>query len=162
MSITLDPVQSEHDSFLFNLYAGTREAELSQTQWDADQKQAFLKFQFEAQQLDYRNRFADSEHRIILSAGQAVGRLYVSRGEEEIRILDITVLSESRGAGIGTSLLQDLQAEAVAAEKPLRIYVENTSRSRTLFDRLGFATVEDNGLLSLLEWRRHSDEPKSQ
>ena len=82
-----------------------------------------------------------------------VGRLYVDRREREIRILDITLLPEYRGAGLGTPLIQELLTEAEAAGKTLTIYVEFFGRSRRLFERLGFTPIEGDGYNALMAWR---------
>ena len=81
-----------------------------------------------------------------------MGRLYVARWEKEIRIVDITVLPEFRGSGIGTELLRDLQDEARTAGKSLTIHVERFNRALELYQRLGFKQVEDKGVYLLLEW----------
>lgn len=59
---------------------------------------------------------------MIVSDRQSVGRLYVSRWPEEIRVVDIALLPDFCNRGIGTTLLQRLQAEAQASGKPLRIH----------------------------------------
>jgi ribosomal protein S18 acetylase RimI-like enzyme len=90
---------------------------------------------------------------MILAEGQSVGRLYVDRRETEIRILDVTLLPESRGRGIGTLVIQELMKEAAQANKSMSIYVESFNRSLGLFQRLGFVKTEENGALWLMEWR---------
>ena len=52
----------------------------------------------------------------------------VARWADEIRIVDIALLPEYRGAGIGTPLLGELEDEAAAAGKPLSIHVERLNR----------------------------------
>ena len=69
---------------------------------------------------------------MIVSDRQSVGRLYVSRWPEEIRVVDIALLPDFCNRGIGTTLLQRLQAEAQASGKPLRIHVELQRRIEAL------------------------------
>ena len=83
--------------------------------------------------------------------GEPAGRLYVHRGPSEIRIVDIALLPEHRGGGIGTSLLEELSAEADAAGKSLTIHVERMNPALRLYDRLGFSVAEDKGVYLLLE-----------
>ena len=151
--VTLRPVRQEDEGFLFEVYASTRAEEMSRTGWDDAGKQAFLQLQFAAQQQYYRSRFADGDHRIIVKDGQPVGRSYVARTDEEIRILDLTLLPQHRNAGIGTNLLKDLMADAESSGRPIRIYVESFNPSLKLFERLGFSSVETSGLHQLMEWR---------
>lgn len=72
--------------------------------------------------------------------------LYVSRWSEEIRIVDIALLPDSCNRGIGTALLRQLQAEAQASGKPLRIHVERFNPALPLYERLGFRQIEDKGV----------------
>src|SRR5262249_56638924 len=152
-SVTLRPVGPDDEAFLLDVYANSRLDELAPLGWDAAQQQAFLTMQFAAQQYHYQSQFPEGEHYIILSQDRPLGRLYVARRDQEIRILDLTLLPEHRNAGIGTALLTDLLAEAVHMGKPMRIYVEHFNRSLRLFERLGFAKIDDSGMHALLEWR---------
>ncbi len=155
-AITLSPARAEDEEFLRAVYASTRAAELAVVPWTETQRAAFINMQYDAQQHDYRGRFPDAAHNVVLLAGRPVGRLLVARTAEEIRILDLTILPEHRNAGIGTTLLHDLQTEAQAARKPARIYVESFNPSLGLFERLGFAKVAERGAHYLLEWRAGS------
>src|SRR5437773_3010769 len=151
MSITLRDVTPEDDAFLREVYASTRAAEVEMVPWSEEQKAAFLKFQFEAQDSHYRTQFATADFQIIMNAGAPVGRFYVLRKTDEIRILDITILPESRSQGIGTSLIGQLLDEA--AERAVTIWVENFNPSQSLFRRLGFSVVQEDGFNQLLELR---------
>ncbi|MEK6409226.1 MAG: GNAT family N-acetyltransferase [Acidobacteriota bacterium] len=154
ISITQRPVRPDDEGFLFEVYASTRAEEMSQVPWDASQRDSFLKMQFASQQQDYQRRFPDGDHRVILVDEGPIGRLYVARSKHEIRILDIAILPEQRGKGIGTQLITNLLEEAARAQKPLRIYVEQTNPSLRLFERLGFSRAEDIGSHFLMEWPR--------
>jgi ribosomal protein S18 acetylase RimI-like enzyme len=156
VDITLRPALPQDRAFLFQVYAGTREAELAQTGWTAEQRQAFLEMQFTAQQTDYTARFPDAEHTIILVDGNPVGRIWVGRWEDEIRLLDIALLPWRRNAGTGTVLLKRLQREAEEAGKPLRhsVYKMNEAALR-FYERLGFTVIEDFETYVLMEWLPH-------
>lgn len=153
---TLRPVQEEDESLLLAIYSSARADEMALLPWDAAQKQAFLQMQFSAQQKHYRAYFPDARHEMILAEGQPVGRLYVDHRATEIRILDITLLTEARGRGIGTQTLLDLMKEAEHESKSCSIYVESFNRSLGLFQRLGFVKIEEGGASWLMEWRAGS------
>ncbi len=119
--------------------------------WDEPTKRAFLTQQFEAQDHHYKTHYHDTTYSVILApGGQPAGRLYVARWEDEIRIVDIALLPEFRGCGIGTALLEDLIAEADAAGKPLSIHVEMNNPARSLYDRLGFEEAGEFGVYVLM------------
>lgn len=149
----LRPVTPEDEQFLYTVYATTRAQEMTYVPWDEAQKEAFLRMQFNAQQTHYRAENPDATHDIILLDSQPVGRLYVARDKDEIRILDVTILPEYRSRGLGTPLIRDLLEEAAREGKSLSIYVESYNPSRNLFERLGFAKVSDDGVNCLMEWR---------
>jgi ribosomal protein S18 acetylase RimI-like enzyme len=67
--------------------------------------------------------------------------------------MDITLLPEHRGSGLGTALLRELMAEGEAAGKPVTIHVEVYNPAMRLYQRLGFRQIADRGVYHLLEWR---------
>jgi GNAT superfamily N-acetyltransferase len=152
-SITLRPVRPDDERFLMEVYAATRTDELNLTNWSQRERQTFIEMQFAAQQQYYRSRFPEAEHSIILLNDLRAGRLYVARTEEEIRILDIAMAAEYRNAGIGSSILKGLMAEAEKSERPVRIYVERFNPSLRLFERLGFSSIENTPSHFLMQWR---------
>jgi ribosomal protein S18 acetylase RimI-like enzyme len=143
--------------FLEAVYASTRAEELAQTDWSAEQKAAFCRQQFLAQDAHYRQHYPTAEFSVIEVGGERVGRLYVARWEKEIRIMDIAVLPEFRRKGMGTKFLRELQEEAKAAGKALSIHVEKFNRALGLYERLGFTRKEDREVYWLLEWRGEGD-----
>ncbi len=151
--LELRPVSAADDDFLYRVYASSRLDELNLLPWDEAAKQSFLQMQFAAQQTHYQGYFPNASHDVILAGSLPVGRLYVDRRETEIRILDITLLAEARGQGIGSHVLQSLMKEAQAANKTLSIYVERSSPSLTWFQRRGFVKAGENGFSDLMEWR---------
>ena len=151
-SVAYRPVGPADGVFLLELYAGTRADEMAMVPWTDEQQQAFVKMQYTAQQAHYREKFPTASHEIILADGSAVGHRYVARLEQEIRIVDITVMASERNRGIGTLLLRELLDEGKGAGKVVTIYVENFNPSLLLFERLGFRQVEEHGVHLLMEW----------
>jgi ribosomal protein S18 acetylase RimI-like enzyme len=133
------------------VYASTRAEELAVVDWDDAQKETFLRAQFDAQDAWYREAYAQANFDVILADGEPAGRLYVHRGPTEIRIVDIALVPEHRGGGIGTSLVEELAAEADAAGKSLTIHVERMNPALRLYARLGFSVAEDKGVYLFLE-----------
>jgi len=153
-SITLRKVKTLDQALLFRIYSATRHDEMAVVPWDDEQKHQFLTMQFNAQQNDYLNRFPDAEHSIIVADGQDVGRVWIDRRDDEIRLLDIAVLPNHRNAGIGQIMLKRLQTEAGLTGAALRhsVYTTNDAALR-LYERLGFVVVEDFDTHVLMEWQ---------
>ena len=145
-------MRAADDAFLARVYASSRAEELAITGWSEELKADFCRRQFDAQSAYYAANYKGASFQIIERDGWPAGRLYVARWEKEIRIVDITLLPEFRGSGIGTKLLRDLQKEARAAGKSLTIHVERFNRALELYQRLGFREIDDKGVYLLMEW----------
>lgn len=139
-------VQPGDDAFLLQVYAASRADEMALVDWDDAQKQAFLRMQFEAQHAAYHERFPDAEYSIILYKERPVGRFWIGRTPEQIRLLDIAILTEFQNQGVGAALLKSLVAESEAAGTPLRhmVFKMNTAALR-FYERFGFSPIEDVG-----------------
>jgi ribosomal protein S18 acetylase RimI-like enzyme len=148
--VELRPAEPGDEELLFRVYASTRTDELAAVPWDDEQKEAFLRMQFDAQHAWYREHYAGASFDVIVAEGKPAGRLYVNRGRREIRIVDIALLPEYRGNGIGTSLLRDLLAEADGAGKRVTIHVERLNPALRLYEHLGFSVAEDKGVYLFL------------
>ena len=75
--------------------------------------------QFTAQHQYYQEHYIGADFQVILADGHPAGRLYVARWPDEIRIVDIALITAYRNAGIGAALLKDLLAEGARAGKPV-------------------------------------------
>jgi GNAT superfamily N-acetyltransferase len=153
-AVTLRPIREEDMDFLLRLYATTRADEMAMvTDWSDEQKEQFVRMQFQAQHAWYQEHYGDAQFDLALIDGVPGGRLYVHRREKEIRLVDISLMPELRGRGIGSALLRELMAEAEAAGKPLTIHVEKYNPAMRLYLRLGFKPIEDRGPYDLMEWK---------
>ena len=151
-SITFRPIRPEDEAFLYQVYASTREDELAQVPWDEGEKETFLRMQFNAQHKYYQEQFLNAEFQIILLDDRPIGRLYVDRRPDEIRLIDIALLPGERNGGIGTLLLKELLVEAAWVGKPVRIHVERFNPALRLYEQLGFSRIDDQGVYHLMEW----------
>jgi GNAT superfamily N-acetyltransferase len=152
MTPTLRPTAPNDEPFLREVYSSTREEELAPLAWDAQSKRQFLDMQFNAQHGYYHEMYPDAAYQIIEIEGRPAGRLYLDRRKDEIRIVDIALLPDFRGAGVGTSLLKDILDEALASNKTVRIHVEKFNPAMRLYKRLGFEATADRGVYALMEW----------
>jgi GNAT superfamily N-acetyltransferase len=150
-SITLRPVSPDDHEFLVGVYANTRAEEMALLPWTNEQRDAFIRWQFAAQQEHYAKHYPAADHDIIMFDGRQAGRLYVARLVQEIRIVDITLLPSERNAGIGSYLITQLLDEADRVSKVTRIYVEEFNPSLSLFKRLGFSPSQQNGIHVLMQ-----------
>lgn len=150
-NIKLRPVNSDDYDFLVEVYGSTRAEELALVPWTIEQQQVFVRSQFAAQQDYYAKKYPAASHDIVMCNNRPVGRLYVARLDQEIRIIDLTLLPAERNAGIGSHLIKQLLDEANRSGKITRIYVEEFNPSLRLFERLGFSPSEQHGIHLLLQ-----------
>jgi ribosomal protein S18 acetylase RimI-like enzyme len=75
-----------------------------------------------------------------------------------LRVIDIALVPECRGQGIGTALIRSLMAEARAGGADVTLYVERFNPAFRLYTRLGFEPVEDGPVYALLRWRSASQD----
>lgn len=154
--VVLRPATDDDYEELVRVYASTRAPELERvTWWDDEQKLAFCRMQYDAQKTEYESHYPEAQYDVILLEERTAGRFWVSRDEEEIRLLDIVVLPWAQRQGVGTALVRSLLEEARASGKQLRhmVFIENEG-ARRLYERLGFVVFEEVGGAYLhMEWR---------
>lgn len=151
-SISLSLAQPSDEQFLFKVYASTRAEEMALVSWTAEQKQAFLQMQFDAQRQSYALEFPEAEWYVIRETDAPIGRLIVDRADDKILLTDIALLPEYRNRGIGTLLLHELMSEAQQSGKPLHLHIETFNPALRLYERLGFVKVDEIGIYWELAW----------
>jgi GNAT superfamily N-acetyltransferase len=151
-AIKLRAFTKEDYPFVRDLYASTRSEEMAVVPWTDEQRRMFVEAQFRAQLDHYQQHYPEATHDLILKNDRPVGRLYVSRSDDEVEIMDIIVAPQERNAGIGYFLLQQILAEGERDHKTVGIYVESFNPSLQFFKRLGFAEVEIDGFQVHLRW----------
>ena len=151
--VTFRQVQESDTPFLRALYASTREEEMKMVPWPAEEKQRFLEWQFAAQSQHYAESYENDGFMVIELDGVLVGRLYLHRSEKVIEIVDISLVPELRGKGLGRQLLQEVIDEASQSGKRVAIYVEQFNPARHLYDRLGFQQVDTVGVYHHMIWQ---------
>jgi ribosomal protein S18 acetylase RimI-like enzyme len=149
------PATAEDEGFLFRLYAATR-ADLDAIGLPPEQKDLLIKMQFSAQRQQYSSAFPAAENTIILIDDVPVGRTLISKGVTEYRLVDIALLPQFRGIGVGTSLINDLLNDADAANAVVRLNVRKENVALNLYQRLGFVVCEDDGIYLAMERRAQS------
>lgn len=135
---------------LFQLFSASRATELAPVPWADEHKQAFLQQQFTAQTEAYRGAYAGGRFMVVEANGLAIGRLYLAHLDGDLRIVDIALLPEWCGRGIGSRLLADVLAEADAEGRAVSLHVEHWNPARRLYERLGFQPVKEDSVYVLL------------
>jgi GNAT superfamily N-acetyltransferase len=156
MPVTLRPADADDEAFLFKLYCSTREDEIAAWGWNVAQRETFLRMQFQAQHQHYRTLAAPAEQSIICCEGQPVGWLATIRDAQTIWLAEIALLPEWRNSGIGTPLIQNILTAATSQGSIVQLHVLRNSRAISLYQRLGFRVVAEDGLRFRMQWQSGS------
>ena len=148
--VTIRLVSPNDREFLERLYASTRGEELAMLGWTKEQESAFFEMQFDLQSRAYAMQFPDAVTYIVEHDRNLVGRMIVERRDDELRVIDISLVAEFRGLGIGAHVLEGLKSASKAVI--LRVLKTNP-RARRFYDKHGFETVEDADLHWTMRWK---------
>lgn len=149
---TLRDAEPGDRAFFLALYASTRREELAHVGWSDEVRELFLKMQFEAQATDYAHRHPASRCQVIERQGSAIGRLWLARSEGALRVLDISLLPEMRGHGIGGACLKRVFDEAAALGLEVELHVAVGNPARRLYERMGLAPVGEANVYQAMRW----------
>jgi len=153
MTISLRPFRADDQEFLYQLYASTRLHEIAGFGWPAAQQEMFLRMQFNAQYRSYQAAYGQAEHQIVEQDGKPVGRIMVLWEKDFALLVDIALLAEYRGRGVGSELLGELVQKCTRMGVPLRLQVLKTNPALRLYQRLGFATTGEDQMYIQMERR---------
>lgn len=152
-TVALRPETPGDRTFLLELYWATRENEPGFRDLAPVERTQLLAHQFEMQHRQYRAAFPQGWFTIVTVDDRPAGRLYVAQRSGELRVIDISLLPQFRGHGIGTQLLKNIQAESLRTGLPIRLSVVNDNPHRGFYTRLGFDLVSSQAVRSELEWQ---------
>lgn len=149
-SISLRPITADDETFLLRLFASTREefSFLNPTELEA-----LVTMQFKLRHQQYRNGYPNAEDKLIMTGEQPIGRMFIDDGEVDLTLIDIALLPEHRGKGIGRELLTELLRYAASVSKPVRLHVLKTNPARKLYGRLGFREVGEDSMYCEMIWK---------
>ena len=151
--ITLRDALPSDKAFLLALYASTRAEEFAHLGWPAEMERSFMQMQFEAQRGDYARRHPHSLCQVVEMLGCPVGRLWVAQDARSLTVLDISLIAELRGQGIGTDCLRRVQRRAAAAGLDVELQVVRGNPAQRLYQRLGFRDLGEAGVRQAMVWK---------
>jgi ribosomal protein S18 acetylase RimI-like enzyme len=115
---------------------------------------ALIAMQFHAQMGAYAATYPNSCYHIVLLDSRPIGRLWVARQDNQYELVDIAIHPDLGNKGIGTALVQRLQADAQQARLPIRSSVSRFNPGSLRFhQRLGFRIVREDQIYFYMEWQ---------
>ncbi|HET7549048.1 MAG TPA: GNAT family N-acetyltransferase [Usitatibacter sp.] len=151
--VTLRPATGADEPFLRELFRSTLEPLLRAMPLDERGREVVCDMQFRAQAASYRNAFAQAEYLVVCDAGaRPIGRLTRAWDGDALVLVDIALVPEVRGRGIGTSLVRAMQQEARSRGAAVLLNVEGSNPALRLYRRMGFGCVGDDGMRLRMRW----------
>jgi len=139
----LRPARPEEAEIVYTLYASTRQTEMALLGWGLQQTESFLRMQFQAQTRHYLAHYPDAHVDLLEWRQQIIGRLIVDYQTATIVLVDIALLPEFQGRGLGSDVLKALLAEAVRLTLPVTLHVQRSNPAVQLYQGLGFLAIAD-------------------
>jgi GNAT superfamily N-acetyltransferase len=140
VGVSLRAVRDDDRLFLEELHRLVRWDEFAPTGWPDAAKTAFLASQFDLQQRSYAGAFPGADVCVIEYEGAPIGQMRVDRSTPQLHLVDISLLPDWRGKGIGGGLIGALQDEVRAGRaERFCLHVDRTNPDAyRLYQRLGF------------------------
>src|SRR5688572_21103883 len=117
--VSTRPARPDDEPFLRRLFAITEHERLSLESLSPEDSRKLLRFEFGAHENYYATLPHEKTDTLLVVNDQPVGRMIVWQNQDEIRLADIALLPEVRNRGLGTALIQSLQAAAQSSGRPL-------------------------------------------
>jgi RimJ/RimL family protein N-acetyltransferase len=151
--VALRPEQAADADFLYALFRSHNLPVLSAMPVDAATRETLMRMQFDSQTRTYRANYPDARFDIVERDGVAVGRLIVHADSQGGCIVDIGLLPDRQGAGLGSALLSAVLADLAGRCPVVRCQVLwNNERSLRMCRRAGFIDAGEAPPFIQLEW----------
>jgi ribosomal protein S18 acetylase RimI-like enzyme len=136
------PSLASDKAFLETLYKSVRE-DLEVINDTPDFIEYVKEQQHEAQTEGYGDQFPEAMYFVIEYYNEAVGRVTLDFGPNEIRIIDLSLIKKARGKGLGTGVVKAFISCAEQAQTPLLLSVlSHNIIAKSLYYQLGFVVEE--------------------
>lgn len=141
--IQLGLATSADSRFIRDLYCTSRDPEMAYVDWPEKQKKVFLRQQYALQTKHFDKVYPKARKQLIFYKGKPIGRFFTDENQQDNHwhLLDITLLREYRGLGIGRYLLQSWLKQAHEVSSRATLYVANHNRAFNLYASLGFKKI---------------------
>lgn len=154
VSVQLRPESALDEAFLRQLIMQSIALELRADLWPEPMRTQLLTMQYQARRTGHRAGFPEGQSHIITLDGEDAGWIFLAEMEHAIHVVEIMLLPELRGRGVGTQAMRYVLELAAQGGKPvtLTVNVLNEGAIR-LYERLGFRRTGGTEVQHAMEWR---------
>jgi ribosomal protein S18 acetylase RimI-like enzyme len=147
----------DDEEFLRTLFAQTN---VTLQSLPLELQAALLNMQYRGRELTYSTQYPEALNSIVcLDEDTCVGRLLMDRRAETFRVIDLAILPQWQGRGIGTGILKDLAQESRHRGVKLRLRVTKENRALELYLRLGFEIEGGDDISYEMSWNQNLGNP---
>ena len=152
ITVRLRPESPQDEPFIRRVVIETVASELGASAWPEPMRSHLLGIQYTARRASHRLNYPEAVRHVIQADGASAGWVVVATTTDEIRIVDIMILPEMRGRGIGTATLREILSIARGQGKPVLLNVNLTNHGAIrLYERLGFRRIRSDEVQLLME-----------
>jgi ribosomal protein S18 acetylase RimI-like enzyme len=131
----------------YRLFASDKLAQFAAAGLPQQQAEMLVQMQWRGRNLTYAQQNPGTEDWIIsLEDGTSVGRYSLQKTLQGLRMVDLAILPEYRGRGIGTQVLQQISGTIAATSGTFSLRVEKNNPAQRLYARLGFTAINEDEL----------------
>ena len=117
-------------------------------------KEQLVRTQLSSQTATYRTQYPDARFDIVERDGAPIGRLIVDRGTDCGCVVDIALMPEHRGSGLGRTIMKHVVGRFARDGRPVQCQVLRTNEaSLRMCLAAGFVPVAGDWASVQLEWR---------
>ncbi len=141
---------SHDDAFMRTLWARTHGEQFSVLPPELGAR--LCTQQYEAQLAHYEQSYPDMTVHVLRWKGLDAGRLMLLDRQDAVDVLDLAILPEHQGQGLGSRVLRRIKDHA--GPRVVKLAVEkNRPRAQELYERLGFEAASDSNTHVFMEWQ---------
>ena len=151
LGVLLRVADADDAPILRHVFASTRKADLIATGLTAAMMDQLIDMQLRAQNMQFEATYPALRRLVVERGGTPIGRLFLDEAEDRVTLVDIALLTEMRGKGIGTAILGDVIE--LAAGRRVELHVARDNPARRLYLRAGFITRNEGPAYDRMEYR---------
>jgi len=95
------------------------------------------------QETIFRKKYVAAEVQIITLSGKDIGMISVEESKEDVFLRTIEIHPMYQRQGLGTTIIQQIIADAARQMKPASLRVLRVNPAKRLYERLGFRIIEE-------------------
>ena len=140
--VALRPATQEDSGFAFDVKKAALGEYVRETYgWDEDEQRSL-----------HEHRFRASATRIIMSEGRDIGLVATREADDGVHLLQLFLLPEAQGKGIGSQVLAEVLGEARRVQRLVVLRVlKSNPRAKAFYERHGFALVGETETHYIME-----------